>query len=162
MLREGTKAPVVARYQALFSAKGSAPSLCAASQLLEEVLSKQTDSVLLRHEACYVLGQLGVPEATPFLLTVLLDAAEHEVVRHEAAEALAALRLGGEELRRVQETTESVALRQTCELALAGEVRKVRLFHGFKGVRRCWRPFWGSFQAGLQQGCSGGRGCRSV
>ena len=122
LLRSGASAPVASRYRALFSASRSAPSRSAAAALLEEVLERQTDSVLLRHEAAYVLGQLGSTDAVPFLRALLLDDEEHEVVRHEAAEALAALKAGGRELREVQETTESRPLRQTCELALAGEL----------------------------------------
>lgn len=48
-------------------------------------------SDLFRHEACYVLGQLGFSEALPFLIGVIENAAYSDIVRHEAAEALGAI-----------------------------------------------------------------------
>ena len=36
-----------------------------------------------RHEAAFVLGQLGNPKAISFLKDTLADAAEDEMVRHE-------------------------------------------------------------------------------
>jgi len=80
--------------------------------------------VLLRHEAAYVLGQLGDVSAIGTLRQLLLDETEDEIVRHEAAEALAALRSEDEalatELTAVAKNTSSEALRHTCELAVAG------------------------------------------
>lgn len=48
-----------------------------------------TDSVLLKHELAYVLGQMQNASALPFLRRVLESEQEDVVVRHEAAEAIA-------------------------------------------------------------------------
>jgi deoxyhypusine monooxygenase len=48
-------------------------------------------SALLRHEIAYVLGQMQNPVALPTLTARLKDAAEHVMVRHEAAEAMGAI-----------------------------------------------------------------------
>jgi len=115
-------APVTERYRALFHARTAAPSPAAAAKLLVRAMPEQRDSVLLRHEAAYVLGQLGEPAAAGHLEAVALDEAEDDIVRHEAVEALAALGDAGvaELLGRLAEQTSSEALRHTCELALAG------------------------------------------
>lgn len=125
VLLEGTSAPVVPRYKALFSVQQSAPSATAAVATLSSALPLQTDSVLLRHEAAYVLGQLGDASAIEPLRQILLDETEDEIVRHEAAEALAALRSDDSEamvteLTAVAKDSCSEALRHTCQLALAG------------------------------------------
>ena len=46
------------------------------------------DSALFRHEVAYVLGQMQQPSAIPHLSEVLANSKEHDMVRHEAAEAL--------------------------------------------------------------------------
>lgn len=48
-------------------------------------------SELLQHEAAYCLGQRGDPRAVPHLIRVVRDSRHTPIVRHEAAEALAAL-----------------------------------------------------------------------
>jgi deoxyhypusine monooxygenase len=55
------------------------------------VLGPETKSILLRHEACYVLGQMKDKRAVPLLERILNDPEEHEITRHEAAEALGAI-----------------------------------------------------------------------
>eukprot|EP00435_Cladocopium_sp_Y103_P014488 s1975_g3.t1 len=149
ILLEGTSAPVVPRYKALFSVQRSAPSATEAVATLSSALPLQKDSVLLRHEAAYVLGQLGDASAIEPLRQILLDdpwsisaiscqllalglradscsnETEDEIVRHEAAEALAALRSDDSEalvteLTAVAKDTCSEALRHTCQLAVAG------------------------------------------
>ncbi|KAH9411181.1 hypothetical protein HK407_07g11730 [Ordospora pajunii] len=45
-------------------------------------------SVLLKHEAAYVLGQMCMDESKDVLMRVLSDEDEDEIVRHEAGEAL--------------------------------------------------------------------------
>ncbi|CAE8735567.1 unnamed protein product [Polarella glacialis] len=130
-LLAGEASPVVVRYRALFHAKQVAPSPADAGELLERSLRLQSDSVLLRHEVAYVLGQLGRPSAVPLMRAVLMDEAEDEIVRHEAAEALAALsqrsqspdfdsRMMASELEALAAQTASISLRHTCELAAAG------------------------------------------
>ena len=46
-------------------------------------------STLLGHECAYVLGQMCDPLALPYLTACLKDGAQHPIVRHECAEALA-------------------------------------------------------------------------
>lgn len=115
-------APVTARYRALFHARNTAPSKAAAAELLLQSLPLQKESVLLRHEFAYVLGQLGEAVATATVREILHDESEDEIVRHEAAEALAALgeTMLAEELDTLGKKTSSEALRHTCELAVAG------------------------------------------
>lgn len=44
-----------------------------------------------RHEICFVFGELAHPASVPSMIGVLADEKEHEMVRHEAAEALGAV-----------------------------------------------------------------------
>ncbi|KAL8431752.1 hypothetical protein ACSSS7_005078 [Eimeria intestinalis] len=92
-----------------------------ASRLLLQALKDRNtiDSVLFRHEAANLLGQLGCLESVPFLEGVLADYSEDEIVRHEAAEALGAI--GHEHASTVlagylKDT--SVPVQQTCEVAI--------------------------------------------
>jgi len=48
-------------------------------------------SALFRHEVAFVMGQLQSPASKDALVKVLCDTTEHEMVRHEAAEALGAI-----------------------------------------------------------------------
>ena len=48
-------------------------------------------SPLFRHEVAYVLGQLAHPASAKALMHSVADVAEHEMVRHEAAESLGAI-----------------------------------------------------------------------
>lgn len=54
-------------------------------------------SALFRHEICFVFGELAHPTCVPSMLKVLSDDKEHEMVRHEAAEALGAVVEEGDE-----------------------------------------------------------------
>ena len=54
------------------------------------LLGLADDSALLRHEICYVLGQLRKARAIPVLVN-LLEVDRDVMVRHEAAEALGAI-----------------------------------------------------------------------
>lgn len=49
----------------------------------------ENKSVLLKHEMCYVLGQMQKECAKEELIKILQNKDEDEIVRHEAAEALA-------------------------------------------------------------------------
>lgn len=49
------------------------------------------DSALLKHELAYCLGQMQDERAIPVLETVLKDASQEPMVRHEAGEALGAI-----------------------------------------------------------------------
>lgn len=107
------------RYNALFEAR----SFLGPEETVDAILGllqPHTPSILLRHEACYVLGQVGHSNALPRLREIVADLSEHEITRHEAVEALAAL--GDKEamnlLTDVAAATDSTPLRETCELAL--------------------------------------------
>ena len=82
--------PLKERFRALFTLKNIG------GELSIEWISKAfgDESTLLKHEVAYCLGQLQDPRAIPVLTRVLEDAAREPIVRHEAAEALAAV--GGE------------------------------------------------------------------
>mmetsp|Transcript_103405 Transcript_103405/g.291955 ORF Transcript_103405/g.291955 Transcript_103405/m.291955 type:complete len:328 (-) Transcript_103405:17-1000(-) len=117
------EAPLTTRYRGLFQVRQRAPSPEVAVRLLSKALDVQTKSVLLRHEIAYVLGQLGDASASGVLRGLLRDEAEDEVVRHEAAEALAAIEDAGALEELACFTTEGCrapeALVHTCALAVA-------------------------------------------
>ena len=79
--------PLFERYKAMFSlrncgSRGAVLALCT---------GLRDPSPLFRHEVAYVLGQLSHAAATEPLKARVADAAEHDMVRHEAAEALGAI-----------------------------------------------------------------------
>lgn len=77
-------------------------------------------SVLLVHEIAYVLGQLGELTAIPALISLLEDTSQHCMVRHEAAEALAALGDSKDEVLSVLGKylqDPDPPIRETCQLA---------------------------------------------
>jgi deoxyhypusine monooxygenase len=78
-------------------------------------------SVLLKHEIAYGLGQLQDTYAVPFLERTLRDSDEHPIVRHECAEALAAIGQPSSLLLLTEyaaDATIPVEVRETCQLAL--------------------------------------------
>jgi len=109
--------PLKERFRALFTLKsiGGQEAIDWMAKAFED------KSALLKHEVAYCLGQLQSDLALPILTSVLADGQGQEpIVRHEAAEALAAI--GGEEaLRWVKKYQEdpSEEVRETCQLALA-------------------------------------------
>ncbi|KAK2195731.1 bifunctional PBS lyase HEAT-like repeat/Armadillo-like helical/Armadillo-type fold [Babesia duncani] len=60
------------------------------TRILKAALNIHFDT-FLRHEIAYVLGQAGCVDAGDVLANLLFDINEDPMVRHEAAEALAAL-----------------------------------------------------------------------
>ena len=76
-------APMFERYRALFALRNRGGASVA--PLLAEVLATSGSS-LLKHEVCYVLGQLQEACASAALVRTLKDSAQHAMVRHEAAE----------------------------------------------------------------------------
>ena len=88
LLDESAETPIFDRYRALFSLRdaGGAPAVSALCAAL-----RGSTSALLKHEVAYVLGQMQDPASLGALRECLLDAGEHPMVRHEAAEALGAL-----------------------------------------------------------------------
>jgi len=108
--------PLKERFRALFTLKAVGGPR--AIDWMGQAFSDQ--SALLKHEVAYCLGQLGDPLAVPLLTAVLEDAAREPIVRHEAAEALAAIGGAGLEAvlgRYCDDSAQEVA--ETCQLALA-------------------------------------------
>lgn len=109
--------PLKERFRALFTLKaiGGKEAI--------EMMGKAFDdkSALLKHEVAYCLGQTQSTLALPILTEVLAaEVGQEPIVRHEAAEALAAI--GGEEAfawvkKYANDSSEEV--RETCQLALA-------------------------------------------
>ena len=56
-------ASVESRYNALFEARSYLSAEETVSAITQGILQPHTPSILLRHEACYVLGQTGCPSA---------------------------------------------------------------------------------------------------
>jgi deoxyhypusine monooxygenase len=84
------------RYAAMFALRNKSTASREASDACADVLSevlRSSESALLKHEVCYVLGQLqsASPGARAALARCLEDAREHPMVRHEAAEALGSI-----------------------------------------------------------------------
>lgn len=87
------------RYRAMFALRnvahgggeGAVQAVLALAQGLKD------GSALFRHEICFVFGELCHPASIPSMLEVLNDSKEHEMVRHEAAEALGGIVEEGEE-----------------------------------------------------------------
>ena len=107
--------PLKERFRALFTLKN-----IGGQQSIDWIAKAFGDeSALLKHEVAYCLGQLQDPLAIPILTQVLSDPAREPIVRHEAAEALAAI--GGDVVketltRHAQDPV--VEVRETCQLAL--------------------------------------------
>lgn len=75
-------------------------------------LFHSTTSVLLRHEVAYALGQMQSAAAVPFLGGLLANVGEDAVVRHESAEALAAI--GTDECWQLLQTHAADAAVEVC------------------------------------------------
>jgi deoxyhypusine monooxygenase len=79
--------PLFERYKAMFSLRNnrSKAAVLALCKGLED------PSPLFRHEVAYVLGQLAHPASATALMASVTKEGEHEMVRHEAAEAIGAI-----------------------------------------------------------------------
>lgn len=76
-------------------------------------------SALFRHEVAYVLGQMQRVCSVGGLTAVLRDSTQHDMVRHEAAEALGAI--GTEDCQRILSDyaeDEAQVVRESCCVAL--------------------------------------------
>ena len=82
-------APIGKRMRAIYFLRtlGTTEAIAA----LSEALLDRRNSVLVRHELAYVLGQIRNDVACDVLESVLADAEEDAIVRHECAEALSAI-----------------------------------------------------------------------
>lgn len=110
--------PLKKRFRALFTLRnlGGKQSI----DLIRDVLSND-ESVLLKHECCYCLGQMNNENAINYLIEILDNKMENEIVRHEAAEALGNLYKDEQILidkLRSNLKDQSKIVNQTCELAL--------------------------------------------
>lgn len=75
-----TKLPMKERFRALFTLKNLGGNLA-----IENISKCFTDdSVLLKHELAYCLGQMRDEYAIPYLIEVLKDDKQEPMVRHEA------------------------------------------------------------------------------
>jgi len=107
------------RYRAMFSLRNrggedSVLQLCRS-------LSSDASSALLRHEISYVLGQLQHPASVPALEESLRKLEEHQMVRHESAEALGAIEGSWERVEAIlSEFTKdnNQVVRESCLVAL--------------------------------------------
>ena len=80
-----------------------------------------SSSALLRHEVAYVLGQMQLPAGASALAECLKRLNEHNMVRHEAAEALGAIVGAEEKCKNLLEEflkDEDDVVRESCEVAL--------------------------------------------
>lgn len=107
--------PLYNRYRAMFSLRNINTELAAA------ILAKglKCGSPLFRHEIAYVLGQLQMESTVPRLSQALMDDKEHEMVRHECAEALGSIATKecDEILKRYANDKKRI-VRESCEVAL--------------------------------------------
>ena len=107
------------RYAAMFALRNRGPA-AETSATLGEVLTTSA-SALLKHEVCYVLGQIqeGGGGARDALRATLEDPGEHPMVRHEAAEAIGSIAAPDTEplLRKYREDGDRIVA-ESCEVAL--------------------------------------------
>ncbi|OQR82978.1 deoxyhypusine hydroxylase [Achlya hypogyna] len=103
------------RYRAMFSLRNRNTEDAA----LALAAAFDDKSALFRHEIAYVMGQMINPVTVPALKKVLVDASEHRMVRHEAAEALGAIGTPEcEEILKVYVKDDHQVVRESCEVAL--------------------------------------------
>ncbi|XP_026317532.1 deoxyhypusine hydroxylase [Hyposmocoma kahamanoa] len=107
--------PLFDRYRAMFSLRnlGTTESVIALGE------GFKAGSALFRHEVAFVFGQMQDERSVPFLKKALEDTSEHEMVRHEAAEALGSIATDEctEVLKRYLNDPRPV-VRESCEVAL--------------------------------------------
>ena len=112
-------APLFQRFRAMFSLRNRGTE--EAVHALGQSLIHDTSSPLLRHEVAYVLGQMQHPASVEYLVISLKRNEEHEMVRHESAEALGAIeeRWGDcESILKEFLEDENVVVRESCMVAL--------------------------------------------
>lgn len=107
--------PMKERFRALFTLKNLGGET--AIQCISECF--KDESVLLRHELAYCLGQMQDRDAIPILVSVLEDKTQDPIVRHEAGEAIGAI--GDPKLMyllKKYEHDSAVEVAETCQIAL--------------------------------------------
>lgn len=112
------------RYSAMFALRNqsyaSQEACKACADVLGTVLST-SESALLKHEICYVLGQLQSTSDTArdSLVNCLENGSEHPMVRHEAAEALGSIAHPSTKDYLIKYSTDpEPIISQSCEIAL--------------------------------------------
>lgn len=116
---ENKSLPLFERYRAMFSLRNRG-GLEAVQQLCR-ALTTDTTSALLRHEVAYVLGQLQHPASLEALAESLRRTGEHEMVRHESAEALGAIDGRWNDVEEILNefcNDDCVVVRESCLVAL--------------------------------------------
>jgi len=111
--------PIFERYRAMFSLRNRGGK-DAVSQLCRALTTDQS-SALLRHEVAYVLGQMQHPSSVEALEASLRREDEHEMVRHESAEALGAINGRWNDVERILRDfleDECDVVRESCIVAL--------------------------------------------
>jgi deoxyhypusine monooxygenase len=107
--------PLFDRYKAMFSLRNNG-SKAAVVALCKGLLDP---SPLFRHEVAYVLGQLSHAASVEALKVAVLNPEEHEMVRHEAAEALGAIgTMECVEFLRNYLDNDTNMLKESCQVAL--------------------------------------------
>lgn len=119
--------PLKERFRALFTLRNIGGELSV--RCIENCFSDS--SALLKHECAYCLGQMQDPLAVPKLESILENIEEEAIVRHEAAEALAAIgQKSSLDILRKYAQDSCIEVSQTCELA----VRKLQEEDSFYAV----------------------------
>lgn len=107
--------PLFERYKAMFSLRNNGTK----AAVLALCKGLKDESPLFRHEVAYVLGQLAHDAAATALMEAVQRDGEHDMVRHEAAEALGAIGTGEcVDFLKKYAADEVVMLRESCEVAL--------------------------------------------
>ncbi|CAG9584506.1 unnamed protein product [Danaus chrysippus] len=109
------KRPMKERFRALFTLRNLGGEI--AIKCISECF--QDESVLLKHELAYCLGQMQDKNAIPILRSVLEDKTQDPIVRHEAGEALGAI--GDPDLKMLLEKYQhdpAIEVAETCQIAL--------------------------------------------
>lgn len=122
--------PLFERYRAMFSLRNKATE-AAVLQLGHGLVADRT-SALLRHEICFVLGQLARVSSVPFLAEILRRGTkEHAMARHEAAEALGAIEESWSTCKKILReflNDEDQSVRESCLVAL-----DAAQYYGYEG-----------------------------
>uniref|UniRef100_A0A7S2RIA9 Deoxyhypusine hydroxylase n=1 Tax=Eucampia antarctica TaxID=49252 RepID=A0A7S2RIA9_9STRA len=114
-----TSLPLFERYRAMFSLRNRGGSSAVIE--LGKALTSDTSSTLFRHEIAYVLGQMHHSASIEYLAESLRRQHEHQMVRHESAEALGAIEDKWEECEKLLlEFSEDadIVVRESCMVAL--------------------------------------------
>jgi len=111
------EAPIGTRMRSIFELRtlGTEES----RKCLIKALRDKDNSILMRHELAYVLGQMQNEDACDDLIAVLKDLKDDPIVRHEAAEALGAI--GSASVLSILEEFQSdkfTEVSETCEIAV--------------------------------------------